>query len=98
MSEDILSQLAEDMNKLLTESAGSRRVPFSRVLYIEQDDFRETPPPKYFRLSPGREVRLRWACIVKCERVVKDPAASCGSRPRTTGCAPSTATTSIPTA
>jgi glutaminyl-tRNA synthetase len=53
---------------------GSRKVPFSRVLYIEQDDFRESPPPKYFRLSPGREVRLRWAYIVKCERVVKDPA------------------------
>ena len=39
------------------DSAGSRKVPFSRVLYIEQDDFREVPPPKYFRLTPGREVR-----------------------------------------
>ncbi|HWP64408.1 MAG TPA: glutamine--tRNA ligase/YqeY domain fusion protein [Candidatus Limnocylindria bacterium] len=53
---------------------GSRKITFSRVLYIEQDDFRETPPPKYFRLSPGREVRLRWAYIVRCERVVRDPA------------------------
>ena len=49
-------------------------VPFSRVLYIEQDDFREVPPPKYFRLSPGREVRLRGTYFLKCERVVKDDA------------------------
>jgi glutaminyl-tRNA synthetase len=53
-------------------SAGTRAVPFSRVLYIEQDDFRETPPPKYFRLSPGVEVRLRYAYIVKCTGVVKE--------------------------
>ncbi|MBZ5627897.1 MAG: glutamine--tRNA ligase/YqeY domain fusion protein [Acidobacteriia bacterium] len=53
-------------------SAGTRKVPFSRELYIEQDDFREVPPPKYFRLSPGREVRLRYAYIVKCTNVVKD--------------------------
>jgi glutaminyl-tRNA synthetase len=53
-------------------SAGTRKVPFSRVLYIEQDDFREEPPPKYFRLAPGREVRLRYAYFIKCERVVKD--------------------------
>ena len=51
---------------------GTRKVPFARVLWIEQDDFRETPPPKYFRLSPGREVRLRWAYLVKCTGVVKD--------------------------
>ncbi len=56
------------------ESAGTRQLPFARVLYIDQDDFRETPPPKYFRLSPGREVRLRYAYFIKCERVVKDPA------------------------
>src|SRR5205085_12223193 len=43
-------------------------------LYIDQDDFREVPPPKYFRLSPGREVRLRYAYFIKCESVVKDPA------------------------
>jgi glutaminyl-tRNA synthetase len=52
--------------------AGTRKVPFSKVLYIEQDDFREEPPPKYFRLSPGREVRLRNAYFIKCESVVKD--------------------------
>ncbi|MCC7361405.1 MAG: glutamine--tRNA ligase/YqeY domain fusion protein [Anaerolineales bacterium] len=55
-------------------SAGTRPLPFARVLYIDQDDFRETPPPKYFRLSPGREVRLRYAYFIKCESVVKDPA------------------------
>lgn len=53
-------------------SAGTRKVPFARVLYIDQDDFREEPPPKYFRLSPGREVRLRNAYFIKCESVVKD--------------------------
>ena len=54
------------------ESAGSRKVPFSRVLYIEQDDFREVPPPKYFRLTPGREVRLRYGYFVTCTSVVKN--------------------------
>jgi glutaminyl-tRNA synthetase len=53
-------------------SAGTRKVPFSRELYIEQDDFRETPPPKYFRLFPGNEIRLRWAYFIKCTGVVKD--------------------------
>ncbi|MBZ5631181.1 MAG: glutamine--tRNA ligase/YqeY domain fusion protein [Acidobacteriia bacterium] len=52
--------------------AGTRKVPFSRVLYIEQDDFREVPPPKYFRLSPGREVRLRYGYLVTCTGVVKN--------------------------
>lgn len=51
---------------------GTRRVPFSRVLYIEQDDFREDPPKKFFRLSPGREVRLRYAYLVKCTSVERD--------------------------
>jgi glutaminyl-tRNA synthetase len=51
---------------------GSRKVPFSRVLYIERDDFREDPPKDWFRLAPGREVRLRYACLLKCERVIKD--------------------------
>jgi glutaminyl-tRNA synthetase len=55
------------------ETAGTRQVPFSKVLYIEQEDFREVPPPKYFRLSPGREVRLRYAYFVRCTGVVKDP-------------------------
>ena len=49
-------------------------MPFSKTLYIEQDDFREVPPPKYFRLTPGREVRLRYAYLVTCTGVVKDPA------------------------
>jgi len=53
-------------------SEGTRRLPFSRVLYIEQDDFMETPPKKFFRVSPGSEVRLRYAYVMKCERVVKD--------------------------
>jgi len=51
---------------------GTRRVPFSRVLYIEQDDFREDPPKQFFRLAPGREVRLRYAYFIKCVGVVKD--------------------------
>ncbi|BAF61047.1 MAG: glutamine--tRNA ligase/YqeY domain fusion protein [Pelotomaculum sp.] len=51
---------------------GSRKVPFSRELYIEQDDFLENPPGKFFRLAPGREVRLKHAYIIKCERVIKD--------------------------
>ena len=53
-------------------AAGVRQVPFSRHLWIEQDDFRETPPPKYFRLTPGREVRLRYGYFIKCVDVVKD--------------------------
>jgi glutaminyl-tRNA synthetase len=63
----------EAINNPEDATAGARKVPFSRVLYIEQDDFRETPPPKYFRLAPGAEVRLRWAYIVKCTGVAKDP-------------------------
>ncbi|MGC8863424.1 MAG: glutamine--tRNA ligase/YqeY domain fusion protein [Armatimonadota bacterium] len=53
-------------------SAGTRKVPFSRELYIEREDFREDPPPKYYRLAPGREVRLRYAYFVRCEDFVKD--------------------------
>lgn len=53
-------------------NAGTRKVPFSRVIYIEQDDFMEDPPKKYFRLSPGSEVRLKHAYFIKCEKVVKD--------------------------
>jgi glutaminyl-tRNA synthetase len=53
-------------------SQGTRKVPFSRVLYIDREDFREDPPKKYFRLSPGAEVRLRYAYIVKCTQVIKD--------------------------
>jgi glutaminyl-tRNA synthetase len=53
-------------------NAGTRKIPFSKVLFIEQDDFRETPPPKFFRLTPGQEVRLRWAYFVKCVSVEKN--------------------------
>ena len=62
----------EAVNNPEDPSAGSRKVPFSRVLYIEQDDFRDPAPPKYFRLSPGAEVRLRYAYIVKCTGVERD--------------------------
>ena len=55
-------------------SAGTRKVPFSKVLYIEHDDFREDPPKKFFRLAPGREVRLRNAYFITCREVVKDAA------------------------
>jgi glutaminyl-tRNA synthetase len=64
----------EAVNNPEDESAGTRKVPFSRVLYIERDDFMETPPPKYFRLFPGNEVRLRYAYWVRCTEVVKDAA------------------------
>ena len=63
----------EAVNNPEDPSMGTRKVPFSRVLYIERDDFRENPPKKYFRLSPGAEVRLRYAYIVTCTGVVKDP-------------------------
>ncbi len=62
----------EVLNNPEDPAAGTRKVPFSKVLYIEQEDFREEPPPKYFRLSPGREVRLRNAYFIKCERMLKD--------------------------
>ena len=62
----------EAVNNPEDPAAGMRKVPFSRVLYIEQDDFREVPPKGYFRLSPGREVRLRYGYFVKCTNVVKN--------------------------
>ena len=71
---DDLVEEMEAVNNPEDPSAGTRTVPFSRVLYIEQDDFRESPPPKYFRLFPGNEVRLRYAYLVKCTGVVKDDA------------------------
>ncbi len=64
----------EAVNNPEDPSAGTRKIPFSRELYIERDDFREDPPKQFFRLAPGREVRLRWAFFVKCEKVIKDPA------------------------
>jgi len=54
------------------ETAGKRKIPFSRELFIERDDFQEIPPPKFFRLKPGGEVRLKYAYIIKCDEVVKD--------------------------
>ena len=73
---------------------GSRQVPFTREIFIERDDFMEDPPKKFFRLAPGREVRLRWAYFLKCERVVKDDAGNivelrCTIDPETRGGAPS---------
>ena len=62
----------EVINNPEDAAAGTRKVPFSRVLYIEQDDFMENPPKKFFRLSPGQEVRLRCAYFIRCEEVVKD--------------------------
>ena len=62
----------EAVNNPEDASAGTRKVPFSRVLYIEQDDFREVPPKGYYRLSPGREVRLRYGYFVTCTNVVKN--------------------------
>jgi glutaminyl-tRNA synthetase len=69
--EDQVEEL-DAVNNPEDPAMGTRKVPFSRVLWIEQDDFRETPPPKYFRLSPGSEVRLRYGYIVRCTGVVKD--------------------------
>jgi len=62
----------EAINNPEDQSAGTRKVPFSKVLYIEQDDFRENPPKGYFRLSPGREVRLRYGYLITCTSVVKN--------------------------
>jgi glutaminyl-tRNA synthetase len=64
----------EAVNNPEDPNAGKRKLPFSRVLYIERDDFMETPPSKYFRLRPGGEVRLKYAFIIKCDEVVKDAA------------------------
>lgn len=69
--EDRVEEL-DAINNPEDPSAGTRKVPFCRELYIEKDDFREVPPPKYYRLSPGREVRLRYAYFIKCVDVVKD--------------------------
>src|SRR5438876_3744114 len=62
----------ESVNNPEDESAGKRKVPFSEVLYIEQDDFREDPPKQYYRLSPGREVRLRYGYFITAKMVVKN--------------------------
>ena len=70
--EDQVEEL-EAINNPEDETMGTRKVPFSRVIYIEQDDFREVPPPKYRRLIPGREVRLRYGYFITCTEVIKDP-------------------------
>ncbi len=69
--EDQVEEL-EAINNPEDPDMGTRKVPFSRVLYIEQEDFREVPPKKFFRLAPGREVRLRYAYFIKCVGVIKD--------------------------
>jgi glutaminyl-tRNA synthetase len=63
----------EAVNNPEDPAAGTRKVPIGQVLYVEQDDFREDPPKDFYRLAPGREVRLRWAYFIKCVGVVKDP-------------------------
>jgi len=70
--EGVLEEL-DAINNPEDASAGTRKLPFSRALYIEQDDFLEDPPKQFFRLAPGREVRLRYAYIIKCVGVTKDP-------------------------
>jgi glutaminyl-tRNA synthetase len=67
------SEELDAVNNPEDPAAGTRRVPFSRVLYVERDDFMENPPKKFFRLSPGVEVRLRYAYFITCTGVVKDP-------------------------
>jgi len=69
--EDLVEEF-DVLNNPEDVSAGTRKVAFSKVIYIEQDDFRQEPPPKYYRLAPGREVRLRNAYFIKCESVVKN--------------------------
>lgn len=66
------TQELDAINNPEDESAGMRKIPFSRELYIEQDDFMEDAPKKYFRLAPGKEVRLRWAYFITCQEVIKD--------------------------
>ena len=62
----------EAVNNPEDPAAGTRKLPFGRELYIDRDDFREVPPPKYYRLAPGAEVRLRWGYFITCQEVVKD--------------------------
>ncbi len=69
--EDLVEEM-DAVNNPEDESMGTRRIPFSKVLYIEQEDFREDPPKQFFRLSPGREVRLRYGYLITCVAVVKD--------------------------
>jgi glutaminyl-tRNA synthetase len=87
-------ELLDAVNNPEDPSAGSRQIPFSRVLYIEREDFLENPPKKFFRLAPGQEVRLRYGYIIKCTNVVKDAAGNitelhCTHDPETRGKNPS---------
>jgi glutaminyl-tRNA synthetase len=87
--EDRVEEL-DAVNNPEDPSAGTRTVPFSRELWIERDDFMEDPPRKFFRLSPGREVRLRYAYFITCDEVVKDEAGEiielrCSYDPETRG-------------
>ncbi len=66
------TEYMEAINNPEDDSMGTRQVPFSRVIYIERDDFMENPPKKFFRLAPGREVRLRYAYFIRCREVIKD--------------------------
>ncbi|MBQ9367482.1 MAG: glutamine--tRNA ligase, partial [Victivallales bacterium] len=66
------SETLDAVNNPENPEAGTRKVTFGREIFIEQDDFMETPPPKYYRLAPGQEVRLRWAYIIKCTDVIKN--------------------------
>ncbi|HEV2827987.1 MAG TPA: glutamine--tRNA ligase/YqeY domain fusion protein [Pyrinomonadaceae bacterium] len=73
--ENYTDDLVEEMDALNNPeeaSAGARKIPFSKTLYIEEDDFREDPPKQFYRLSPGREVRLRYAYLITCKEVIKD--------------------------
>src|SRR5205807_2613676 len=84
------SEEIEAVNHPDDPAAGSRRIAFGRELYIERDDFMENPPKKFFRLSPGTEVRLRYAYFIKCTAVIKDAAGEvielrCGYDPATKG-------------
>jgi len=69
---DDLNEEMDAINNPEDPAAGTRKVPFSKILFIEKDDFEETPPPKYYRLFPGNEVRLRYAYFVKCTHILKD--------------------------
>lgn len=66
-------ELLDAVNNPEDPNAGTRQVPFSREIYVEQDDFREEAPKKYYRLTPGQEVRLRWGYLIRCTGLVKDP-------------------------
>jgi glutaminyl-tRNA synthetase len=84
------SEELDAVNNPEDPSAGNRKIPFSREIYIEQDDFKEIPPKKFFRLTPGQEVRLKYAYFVTCQEVVKDPSGNiievrCSYDPATRG-------------